>query len=124
MTQPDQTTSSVDKFMAMIRAVSRRVQALERRGMRIPILDADPDAGDYTNIWMLNDGRLRARNADGTVFEYVPTVDQRPALPTFATDPVVSTGWRMWTVGGTGALRVRLANDTVKTYSADAAGGG
>lgn len=124
MTQPEQTTSAVDKFMAMISALGKRIQALERRGTRIPILDDDPDPGDYTNIWMLNDGRLRARNADGDVFEYIPTVDQRPPLPTFASDPAVSTGWRMWTVGGTGALRVRLANDTIKTYSADAAGGG
>lgn len=124
MTELDQTASNVAKFMAMIRAIGNRITTLERRGARIPILDDDPDPGDYTNLWMLNDGRLRGRNADGTVFEYLPSTLQRPALPTFASDPAISTGWRMWTVGGTGALRVRLANDTIKTYSADAAGGG
>jgi hypothetical protein len=72
---------------------------------------------------MLNDGRLRGRNADGTVFEYLPTTLQRPPLPTFAVAPVVSTGWRMWLDGATGAIKTRLANDTIKTYSADAAGG-
>lgn len=123
MTQPEQNTSSVVRLGAYISNLTRRVTTLERRGLRIPILDADPPPGDYTNIWLLQDGRLRIRNATGDVVEFVPATDYRPALPTFASDPAVSTGWRMWLNGSTGALKARLASDTVKTYSADGAGG-
>lgn len=123
MTQPEQTTSPIVRLATVVANLTKRITTLERRGTRIPVLDDDPPAGDYSNIWLLNDGRLRARNADGVVFEYVPTVNQRPQLPTFASDPAVSTGWRMWLNGSTGAFKARLANDTVKTFSADGAGG-
>jgi hypothetical protein len=56
-----------------IKALRSSVRALQGRPMRIPILDADPDTTDPTNLWMLQDGRLRVRNASGTVKEYTPT---------------------------------------------------
>jgi hypothetical protein len=123
MTFPDQAVTSIARLAAFLRRLSDRLDSLEKRGTRIPVLDVDPPAGEYGNIWLFNNGRLHVRDADGVVHEFVPSVDYRPVLPTFASDPAVSTGWRMWLVGGTGALRARLSNDTVKTFSADAAGG-
>ncbi len=47
-----------------------RLDALERWGFRVPILDDDPSVDDPINLWMFNDGRLRGRDADGTIRQW------------------------------------------------------
>lgn len=39
------------------------------RGLVLPILNQDPAAGDPTNAWLFDDGRLRWRGSDGVVRE-------------------------------------------------------
>lgn len=121
MTQPEQSTDPSTRLAARLAKWEARLTALERRGQRIPILDDDPGPDDYTNIWMLNDGRLRVKDAQGNVHEFVPAVDYRPVVPTFASDPAVSTGWRAWLNGATGQLRVYNSSNVVKQYNAVAA---
>lgn len=116
MTFPDQTTDPEAKLVAWLRRLENRVTALERRGLVIPIVDVDPDDTLPGEIWMLEDGRLRTRNAGGDLKEWPDVTALRPALPTFATDPAASTGWRMWLRGSDGQLRVRQANDAVRTF--------
>lgn len=48
----------------------QRVETLERWGFRVPVLDEDPAATEPINLWMFNDGRLRGRDADGTIREW------------------------------------------------------
>jgi len=49
-----------------------RKAALQRStGFRIPELDADPPADGPTSLWLLSDGRLRARTSDGVVRQYL-----------------------------------------------------
>lgn len=112
----EQYPGGVAKFAAAIRRLQREVDALRQRPFAIPVLDDDPPAGDPTNLWLLNDGRLRARDAEGRVREWVPTVNERPQIPTFASNPAVSTGWRMW-LDGNGNFKVRQANDAVRTFA-------
>lgn len=97
-------------------ALIREVNAFRQRPFTVPVLDADPLAGDPTNLWLLNDGRLRARDAEGRIREWVCTTDLRPHLPTFTSDPAVSTGWRFW-LDGNGNLRTRHSNDAIRAFS-------
>jgi hypothetical protein len=117
MTQRDQVATGLERLSALLLRMSDRLSTLEKRGTRIPVVDDDPNAGEYGNIWQFNDGRLCWRDADGDVHEVKPTDDYRPQIPTFASAPAVSTGWRMWLRGSDGALQVYDSNNVVKTYN-------
>lgn len=57
-------------MQALANALSRlreEVAGLRETGFRVPVLSADPPAGDPTNMWMFPDGRLRVRLPNGTV---------------------------------------------------------
>lgn len=89
MVQPDQTRDPVERLAVEIRRMQARITTLERGGLRIPILDADPAADDPTTLWMFNDGRLRGRDAEGRVREWATTTpgattsgDPKPAVLT------------------------------------------
>jgi hypothetical protein len=160
MTYGDQTTDPVARLTAHIKRLEERIGSLERRGLVLPVLDSDPVVGDPTNLWMLNDGRLRARDAENRIREYRPHDQQY--IPTLATDPSTSSGIKLWFkpdgqlrgyladntlvkyqkmriiptvssvpaastdiniwVNTAGNLGIRMANDTVTTFTADAAG--
>lgn len=107
---PDQTTDASRQFAAYLQRLEARIQKLEAANI-IPVLDDDPQAWDPTNMWMLNDGRLRARTADGTIVEW-RAVDNGPYVPTLSADPAASTNIKLWFLP-TGALRGRLANNVV-----------
>lgn len=65
---------SNDPFAQMqgrIEALEQQVKSLSQAPFYVPVLDADP-ATDEGNIWLMNDGRLRVRNASGTIKEYAP----------------------------------------------------
>lgn len=113
MTYPDQTADSVARLAAIIARQGQRITALERRGLVLPVLDADPASGDPTNLWMLNDGRLRARDAEGRIREYRPHDQQ--FIPTLATDPATSAGIKLW-FKPDGQLRGYLADNTLVKY--------
>jgi hypothetical protein len=118
----EQTGDPAEQLAAIIRDLRDRVRALEERGHRIPVLDADPATSDPTNLWFLEDGRLRGRTADGLLHEFAEVTAARPPVPTFASDPAESTGWRVWFNGGAGELRGRLANGTVVRFPPVTAG--
>jgi hypothetical protein len=100
-----------------IKKIDRQAKSTRSTGFHVPTLNADPAADDPTNLWLLEDGRLRARTVDGTVHEYLPIAQSRPHVPTFASDPAASTGWRLWFNGGTSRLRGRLANGSIIEYA-------
>jgi hypothetical protein len=50
-----------------------QVDAVRETGFRIPVLNADPPAGDPTNVWLFADGRLRVRLPNGTVQQVIMT---------------------------------------------------
>jgi hypothetical protein len=118
----DQSDDPTGQLAALIQSLSDRIRSLEERGFRIPVLDADPAVDDPTNLWFLEDGRVRGRTADGNIHEFVSIAQLRSPVPTFASDPASSTGWRLWFNGGTGELRGRLANGSVVTYAPVTAG--
>jgi hypothetical protein len=50
------------QFAARIAALEERLRELQQSAaFRIPVVAADPDVTDPTNMWLLPDGRLRAR---------------------------------------------------------------
>lgn len=67
-------SGSSDPYFAIMNEIQRlreEVRNLTQKPFYIPVLDSDP-AADEGNAWLLNDGRLRVRNASGTVKEYAP----------------------------------------------------
>lgn len=106
---------SPDRLGELLARVAK--QAAQTYRLRVPELDVDPDDDDPVNLWLLADGRLRARTSAGTVHEYVPIADQRPGLPTFSSDPAASSGWRLWLDGATGRLKARLQSGTVQQFA-------
>lgn len=60
-----------EQLMQRMNALEQQVRSQSQSPFYIPVLDADP-ATDEGNIWLMNDGRLRVRNASGTIKEYAP----------------------------------------------------
>jgi hypothetical protein len=59
-----------DLLASTLGRIMTKAKATRSTGFTIPELDEDPDSTDPTNLWLLADGRLRARTFDGTVREY------------------------------------------------------
>lgn len=73
MTLPFRYNSPEEQFAAQIAQLQQQIKELQQRAFQLPILDADPSSDYAGNAWMLNDGRLHIRNADGVVKEFTPT---------------------------------------------------
>lgn len=105
--------------------LNRDVRAIKQQPFLIPVLDADPDVAQG-NAWLLNDGRLRVRNASGTVKEYAPvgspggttTTVAKPAPPP-AKKTYVKTWGAQWTQAyrDTGAQRTDYGDTLIYGYS-------
>lgn len=119
MTFPDETTDATRQHAAWLQRLEQRVAKLEA-GFIIPVLDADPEDEDPTNLWLLNDGRMRGRTADGVIVEYRPHT--MPFVPTVSADPSIASNIKLWFMQN-GQLRGRLANDVVVNVSASAGAG-
>lgn len=61
-----------DRLAVKLRGIAEQARNTRSTGLHVPIMDADPADDDPTNLWLLEDGRLRARTADGTIHEYTP----------------------------------------------------
>lgn len=61
---------TADRLAGVLSKLAGQASVVRSTGFRIPILDADPDADDPTNLWMLEDGRLRGRTAGGVIKEW------------------------------------------------------
>lgn len=59
-----------DLLASTLTRIMVKAKASRSTGFTIPELDEDPDVTDPTNLWLLADGRLRARTFDGTIREY------------------------------------------------------
>lgn len=74
MTKPlRRTDDPVDRLAQRIGELEAAVRDLSRpRDFQIPVLAADPPETDITNMWLMPDGRIRARhrNPAGTAFVY------------------------------------------------------
>jgi hypothetical protein len=70
MPQPWKAVTPVDRLAAQLANMQAQLTALNAAGVHIPVVDADPDASQYSsNVWMFDDGRLRIRKSDGTVVQ-------------------------------------------------------
>jgi hypothetical protein len=63
-----------ERLSQVIRDLQRRVRDLENQNPHIPVLMADPPLNNPASLWLMNDGRLRGRLMDGTIFEVVGTL--------------------------------------------------
>jgi hypothetical protein len=63
---PRSNLSSSSRAVIEQRATERRLTALERRPLAVPVLEDDPPPESRCNLWIVG-GQLRYRDADGTV---------------------------------------------------------
>lgn len=96
------------RIAAEFAALKEEVRQATRRPMRIPILDADPDSDDPTNVWLFSDGRLRVRLENGSIKEYSPvgtTGATQSGTPRPAPTPPPITRSRTWDATWSGAYK-------------------
>lgn len=79
------------RLQAMIEKLREDVDRLQNKVLRIPTLQADPDASDAMNVWFMDDGRLRGRLRDGTVVEYARSNHIHPSVAAVAQGGAVAT---------------------------------
>lgn len=124
-----QMMRSSEQLAHTITAVADLAKLRRSTGFIVPVVEADPDADDPTNLWLFADGQLNSRTPDGIIHRYQESTGAPFPVPTFATPPTFSSGHRIWFNGTTGAFQGYLNDGTLQTYSADvpavsAAGGG
>jgi hypothetical protein len=61
-----------EQIMSRITALEEALQLSRQNPLRLPVVNADPDVDLGANVWLMEDGRLRVRNAAGTIKEYAP----------------------------------------------------
>lgn len=54
----------------MMDEMKKSIEALQGAPTRVPIRETDPPVESSISLWVLVDGRLRARKPDGTIVEY------------------------------------------------------
>lgn len=90
MTNPLQKgTDPMAQFTAQLAEIRRMAEEANRKQLTIPVLNADPPETDPTNIWLLADGRMRARhlNTAGSAWVYREWVSSAPGSGSSATAP-------------------------------------
>lgn len=115
-----QMVRSSEQLAQLIQEVADLAKLRRATGFTVPIVDADPDADDPTNLWLFGDGQLNSRTPDGLVHRYLPDTGAPTPIPTFAAAPTFSSGHRLWFNGTTGKLQGYLANGTLQSWTADA----
>lgn len=98
------TGDPFDEIQQRMAKLEDNIKGLQQAPLRIPIVDADPDAAQNGNIWMMEDGRLRARTAAGVIKEYAAvgspggsSSGTAKPTPTAAKKTYVSTYAATWT---------------------------
>lgn len=114
-----QAGDHLEQLAAELAAMRREIDALKRRPLILPVLNADPPDLVPGQPWMLGDGRIRVADVDGVVKNYVSTGDGDPwpDIPTRSTNPAADTGIDLWLDGATGQLRARLANGKIVRFA-------
>lgn len=69
------TDPAEQRVLAELANLRADVQALQGSSVRVPVRAADPPATSSITLWILNDGRLRGRQGDGTIVEYAKKSD-------------------------------------------------
>lgn len=72
MTDSDNIRQSGQKLARVLDGIAKAGRPVW--GATVPELAADPDVASAVNLWLMGDGRLRARTADGIIHEWIPTV--------------------------------------------------
>jgi len=119
VTSREQFPGHLQSLVNRIVALEEQLEAERGRAFRVPVVDADPDPDDPTNLWLFADGRLRARLPDGTVVDFT----EYPKVPILAADPTTATGINMWLRASDRQLRIRMPNG-VAGYTTATAGAG
>jgi hypothetical protein len=68
MTDQDRIRQSGQKLAAVLGDIAKQGRPV--RGATVPEMAADPSPDSAVNLWLLADGRLRSRTADGTIYQY------------------------------------------------------
>lgn len=111
----------------MFKQMQKQIDDIRNSPFRIPVLPADPATTDPTNMWMLPDGRIRARHrnpADSAwvIREWVtttpgsPTSAAAPAPPTVAPVSRQGTWVATWTASYRGAGPKRTDSGLTRVY--------
>lgn len=90
---------STDPIQALAERIARMEERLNGEATRpliVPQVSADPSTAYQTNIWVLGDGSLRIRLADGTVKAYAPIAPPAPPAPPAAPPPQPVTRQAVW----------------------------
>ena len=69
------TDPAEQRVLAELANMRRDIEALQGSAVRVPLRAADPPTTSPITLWILNDGRLRGRQGDGTVIEYAKKSD-------------------------------------------------
>jgi hypothetical protein len=82
-------SDAIGQFSAQLAEIRRMAEEANRRQLTIAVLSEDPPETDQTNIWLLHDGRLRARhrNTADTAWVYREWVPTTAGSGTSATSP-------------------------------------
>lgn len=110
MTVPVGSTAELAARITRLSAQART--GANPRAMLLPVLDADPPAGDPTNVWGFDDGRIRWRGSNGVVHEILP----RWPILTLSSDPLTDSGIDLYHHGPSDELRLRRSNGTWARY--------
>lgn len=68
------------RTLERIKSLEDAVLRLQSRGTVIPTLEADPGTQDPTNLWFLDDGRLRGRTRSGDIVELAFSSHSHPGI--------------------------------------------
>lgn len=116
--------SKQDSLGEQLSEILRRLESLEKRGMRIPTVDQDPIEEDPAGLWAFNDDRIRRRRQDGSVAQYLPDsslLDYVDAAVSYRVIPTVSStpmaGINAWILASNGNLQVRLPSGAILSYA-------
>jgi hypothetical protein len=106
----EQAAQRMARKLAGIAEAARRPPSV---GFEVPILDADPEADDPTNLWLFADGRMRVRTPDGTVHTFWPGF----RYLTLDSGPAASTGIDFYRHRASSEWRVRRPDGTWERYA-------
>lgn len=91
--------------------IATQAKSQRSTGMRLPELDADPDVGSPTNLWVLADGRICWRTLDGVTHRAFPWEQLKTKFA-----PAGTTGGSTDSDGGSTSTKPKPADPRPSKY--------
>lgn len=118
MAYPQQFASDpVGRLAAELKALRDQALKTRKAAFVLPVLDADPEPDDPTNLWAFDDGRIRWRGTDGTVHQFVPTADQQYRIRSLSAAPPASSGIDFYRHSSSDEFRIRRPDGSWARYA-------